>query len=133
MQCAEKQGSRQSFFPSTRSSPPFLSPHLPIQVGTAAVALGGSVELPDLLDAEALGEVLPDGGSQPVAHCQPHAVLRFRLSDWLVQKIPADFPDILNNLKQQTQRHRSGWVLGALREDWGNKWSAVSKKLDVTK
>lgn len=108
MQCAENRGCKQSFSPSARSSPPFLFPHLPIQVGNAAVALRGSVELSDLLDAEALGEVLPDGGSQAVAHCQPHAVLRLRLSDWLVQEVPADFPDILNNLKQQTQRHRSG-------------------------
>jgi len=86
-----------------------LPPHLSIQVGNAAVALRGSVELSDLLNSEALGEVLPDGGSQTIAHRQPHAVLGFRLSDRLIQKIPADFPDILNNLKQQTQKHGSGF------------------------
>lgn len=52
-------------------------PHLSVQVCDAAVALRGSVELADLLDAEALGEVLPYGGSQTIAHCQPHAVLGF--------------------------------------------------------
>lgn len=84
-------------------------PHLPVQVGDAAVTLGGSVELADLLNSEALGKILPYGGAQPVAHRQPHAVPRFALSHRLVQKVPADFPDILNNLKQQTQKHRSGF------------------------
>lgn len=84
-------------------------PHLPVQVGDAAVTLGGSVELADLLNSEALGKILPYGGAQPVANRQPHAVPRFALSHRLVQKVPADFPDILNNLKQQTQKQRSGF------------------------
>lgn len=61
--------------PSPSQYPP--PPHLPVQVGNAAVALRGSVELSDLLNSEALCEVLPYGGSQTIAHRQPHAVLGF--------------------------------------------------------
>lgn len=88
--------------------PPPPPPHRPVQVGDAAVTLGGPVELADLGDAEAAAELLPDGGSQAVAHRQPHAVPAFGLTHRLRQEVPADFPDILNNLERQTQKEGSG-------------------------
>lgn len=80
--------------------------HLAVHVGDAAVALGGPVELADLAHAEALGELLPDGGPQPVAHRQAHAVPPLGLAHRLLQQVAADLPDVLDHLAERRGSER---------------------------
>lgn len=82
-------------------------PHLVVEVAQAAVALRGPVELCDLRDVEASHELLPYGLAQAVAQRHAHAVASLRVSDGLVQKVPADLPDVLHNL-EETGRRDSG-------------------------
>lgn len=72
--------------------------NLVVKVAQTAVALGGSVELCDLRDAEASHELLPYRLAQAVAERHAHAVLPLGVSDGLVQKVPADLTDVLHNL-----------------------------------
>lgn len=74
--------------------------YLSIQISNATVTLGSSIKLPNLLNPETLGEVFPYGRPQAIANCQPHLVLRFCLPHWLVQQIPADLPNVLDNLSE---------------------------------
>lgn len=83
--------------PYNLPAPPSAA-HLAVHVGNTAVALGGSVELADLAHTEALGELLPDGRPQPVAHGQAHAVPPLGLAHRLLQQVPADLPDVLDHL-----------------------------------
>lgn len=74
-------------------------PHLVVEVAQAAVALGGAVELCDLPDVEASHELLPYGLPQAVAERHAHTVSSLGVSNGLVQKVPADLPDVLHNLE----------------------------------
>ena len=85
--------------------------HLPIQVRDAAVALCGPIELADLAHTEALGKLLPDGRAQPIAHRQAYTVLSLHLTHWLLQKVAADLPDVLDYLAER----KRGWVVTTAR------------------
>lgn len=78
--------------------------HLVIEVAQAAVALGGSIELCDLWDIEAVHELLPYGLTQAVAKCHAHLMLLLRVPNWLVQQVPADLPYVLHNLEWEGGR-----------------------------
>lgn len=75
--------------------------HLVVEVAQAAVALGGSVELSDLRDVEAVHELLPDGLPQAVAQRHAHPVLPLRVPHRLVQQVPADLADVLHDLEER--------------------------------
>lgn len=89
-------------------------PHLVVKVAQAAVALCGPVELCDLRDAEASHELLPYGLAQAVAERHTHTVSSLRISYGLVQKVPADLPDVLHNLEGTGERIL---MSGAQQED----------------
>lgn len=72
---------------------------LVVKVAQTAVALGCSVELCDLRDAEARHKLLPYRLAQAVAERHAHAVLPLGVSDGLVQKVPTDLTDVLHNLE----------------------------------
>lgn len=57
----------------------FACSHLVIKVAQAAVALGGSVELSNLTDVEAVHELLPYRLAQAVAQRHAHAMLTLRV------------------------------------------------------
>ena len=63
-------------------------------VDERGVAFTGRVELADPFDAEALGELVPDRGPQPVAADDPHLVLAIRRLFRLVEQITADLADV---------------------------------------
>lgn len=54
-----------------------LNANLPVHIGNATVALGGSVELANLCHPKTLGESLPDARAQPVSHGQSDFVAFF--------------------------------------------------------
>lgn len=74
---------------------------LAVHVGDAAVTLGGSVELADLFNAEALGEGLPHAGAESVTHSQAHAVPALWRPHRLRQQVAADLADVLHHLEER--------------------------------
>lgn len=77
-----------------------VAPNLAIHVGDAAVTLGGSVELADLFNAEALSEGLPHAGAEPVTHSQAHAVPALWRAHRLRQQVAADLAYVLHHLEE---------------------------------
>lgn len=73
---------------------------LAVHVGDAAVALGGSIKLADLLDSETLDEGLPHTGPQAIPYSQTHTVLPLGGTHRLRQQITADLSYILDNLEE---------------------------------
>lgn len=73
---------------------------LVVKVAQTAVALGCSVELCDLRDVEARHKLLPYRLAQAVAERHAHAVSSLGVSNGLVQKVPTDLTDVLNNLER---------------------------------
>ena len=73
---------------------------LAVDVEDVGVALGGSVELPDELDAEPVGELLPDVGSEPVAPHDLHIVTPVLRRLRGGQEVAADLPNILSSLSK---------------------------------
>lgn len=57
--------------------------HLVVEVGEAAVALRGSVKLPDAFDFETFRERLPNVGPQTVSHGNTHLVTGLRWTNRL--------------------------------------------------
>lgn len=78
--------------------------HLVVEVAQAAVALCGSVKLCDLRDAEAPHELLPYGLAQAVAQRHSDPVLLLRVPNRLVEQVPADLTNVLNDLDDGRQK-----------------------------
>ena len=66
-----------------------------VDVEHAGVALGGAVELPDALDAEALDHLVPDLRAKSVAVHDLDLVLPLLGGLGRGQEVPADLPDVL--------------------------------------
>lgn len=62
------------------------------------VALGGAVELDDVLHVEAVDEVLPHGAPHAVADHEANAVLRVRGLRRCRKHVAADLTDVLHHL-----------------------------------
>lgn len=84
------------------------------EVAQAAVALGGSVELCDLRDPEAVHELLPDGLTQTVAQSHAHPVLSLRVANRLVQQVSADLANVLHDLEENSETGRMDLQHGEL-------------------
>lgn len=83
-------------------------PYVVIKVPQAAVALGGPVELGHLGNAKAGHELLPDGGTQPIAQRHAHPVLPLHLLVGLVQQVAADLSDVLHDLGGMERKGSQG-------------------------
>ena len=76
------------------------TPGLAVDVEDVGVPLGGSVELPDELDAEPVCELLPDVRPQPVAPHDLHIVTPVLRGLRGGEQVATDLPDILSSLSK---------------------------------
>lgn len=105
------QGTRQGRLVGADPHP--TAANLAVHVGDAAVALCGTVELADLPHTEALRELLPDGGPQPVTHSQAHAVPPLYVANWLPQQVAAYLTDVLHYLREEEAQFASNQKRGS--------------------